>query len=151
MFGIQWDLVQKYIEAKAVAQGTAIGTIQSQLKTNSTSWGNYSSSMYNITNENAQYSTNDGSTWLGSPLNKTSSGNILLTTKASDTFAKQNIFDLAGNVWEWTLEYSSKTSTPCTIRGGSYDSTSAENKVNYRNNGNTLFSYYSIGFRVTIY
>ena len=151
MFGIQWDLVQTYIQNKAVTQGTAIGTIQSQLKTNSTSWGNYSSSMYNITNENAQYSTNDGSTWLGSPLNKTSSGNILLTTKASDTFAKQNIFDLAGNVWEWTLEYSSKTSTPCTIRGGSYDSTSAENNVNYRNNGNTLFSYYSIGFRVTIY
>ena len=55
MFGIQWDLVQKYIEAKAVTQGTAIGTIQSQLITNSTSWGNYSTSKYNITNENAQY------------------------------------------------------------------------------------------------
>ncbi len=151
MFGIQWDLVQKYIEAKAVAQGTAIGTIQSQLKTNSTSWGNYNSSLYNITNENAQYSTNNGLTWLPSPLDKTSTGNILLTTKASNSFAKQNIFDLAGNVWEWTLEYSSKTSTPCTIRGGSYDSTSTENNANYRNNGNTTFSYYSVGFRVTIY
>ena len=151
MFGIQWDLVQKYIEAKAVEQGTAIGTIQSQLKTNSTSWGNYSSSKYNITNENAKYSMNNGSTWLESPLEKTSSGNILLTTKASDAFTKQNIFDLAGNVWEWTLEYSSKASTPCTIRGGSYDSTSTENNANYRNNGNTTFSYYSVGFRVTIY
>ena len=72
MFGIQWDLVQKYIETKAVAQGTAIGTIQSQLKTNSTSWGNYNSSLYNITNENAKYSTDNGSTWLSSPLDKTS-------------------------------------------------------------------------------
>ena len=151
MFGIQWDLVQKYIEAKAVAQGTAIGTIQSQLKTNSTSWGNYNSSLYNITNENVQYSMDNGSNWLPSPLDKTSSNKILLTTKASDIFAKQNIFDLAGNVWEWTLEYSSTTSTPCTIRGGSYDSTSAENNVNYRNKGNTTFSYYSVGFRVTIY
>ena len=151
MFGIQWDLVQKYIEAKAVAQGTAIGTIQSQLKTNSASWGNYNSSLYNITNGNAQYSMNNGSTWLPSPLDKTSADKILLTTKASDTFAKQNIFDLAGNVWEWTLEYSSTASTPCTIRGGSYDSTSAESNSNYRNNGNTVFSYYSIGFRVTIY
>ena len=151
MFGIQWDLVQKYIEAKAVAQGTAIGTIQSQLKTNSTSWGNYNSSLYNITNGNAQYSMNNGSTWLPSPLDKTSANKILLTTKASDTFAKQNIFDLAGNVWEWTLEYSSTASTPCTIRGGSYDSTSAESNSNYRNNGNTTFSYYSVGFRVTIY
>ena len=151
MFGIQWDLVQKYIETKAVAQGTAIGTIQSQLKTNSTSWGNYNSSLYNITNGNAQYSTNNGSTWLPSPLDKTSANKILLTTKASDAFAKQNIFDLAGNVWEWTLEYSSTASTPCTIRGGSYDSTSAESNANYRNNGNATFSYYSVGFRVTIY
>ena len=151
MFGIQWDLVQKYIETKAVAQGTAIGTIQSQLKTNSASWGNYNSSLYNITNGNAQYSMNNGSTWLPSPLDKTSADKILLTTKASDTFAKQNIFDLAGNVWEWTLEYSSTASTPCTIRGGSYDSTSAESNSNYRNNGNATFSYYSVGFRVTIY
>ena len=151
MFGIQWDLVQKYIEAKAVAQGTAIGTIQSQLKTNSTSWGNYNSSLYNITNGNAKYSTDNGSIWLPSPLDKSSANKILLTTKASDTFAKQNIFDLAGNVWEWTLEYSSTASTPCTIRGGSYDSTSAESNANYRNNGNATFSYYSVGFRVTIY
>ena len=98
MFGIQWDLVQKYIEAKAVTQGTAIGTIQSQLITNSTSWGNYSSSKYNITNENAQYSMNNGTTWLPSPLDKTSTEDILLTTKASNSFAKQNIFDLAGNL-----------------------------------------------------
>ena len=53
MYGIQWDLVEKYIEAKAVAQGTAIGTIQSQLMTNSTSWGNYSSTLYDITNASA--------------------------------------------------------------------------------------------------
>lgn len=151
MFGIQWDLVQKYIEARAVAQGTAIGTIQSQLKTNSTSWGNYNSSLYNITSENAQYSMDNGSTWLSSPLDKTSASKILLTTKASDAFTKQNIFDLAGNVWEWTLEYSSTTNTPCIIRGGSYDSTSAESNANYRNNGNATFSYYSVGFRVTIY
>lgn len=151
MFGVQWDLVQKYIEAKSVSQGNSIGAIQSQLKTNSTSWGNYSSSMYDIANENAKYSTNNGGTWLPTPYNKTSAGHILLTTRASDSFAKQNIFDLAGNVWEWTLEYSANTDNPCTIRGGAYESTSSENNVNYRNNGYGTFSYYSIGFRVTIY
>lgn len=151
MFGIQWDLVEKYIEAKAVAQGTTIGTIQSQLKTNSTSWGNYSSTLYDITNESAKYSTNNGSTWLPAPYSKTSSGTTFLTTRATGTFGKQNIFDLAGNVWEWTLEYSANTENPCTIRGGSYDSTSSENNANYRNNGYGTFSYYSIGFRVTIY
>lgn len=151
MFGIQWDLVQKYIENKAVAQGVEIGTIQSQLKTNSTSWGNYTYSLYNITNEKVQYSLNNGSSWLPAPYNKTSSGNTFLTTGASDTFGKQNIFDLGGNVWEWTLEYSNNTTNPCTIRGGSYDSTGSENNVNVRTNGYPSFSYYSIGFRVTIF
>lgn len=151
MFGIQWNLVEKYIESKAVSQGTTIGTIQSQLKTDSTSWGNYSSTLYNITNESAKYSTNNGSTWIVAPYDKTSEGTTLLTTGSIATFRKQNIFDLAGNVWEWTLEYSANTGTPCTIRGGSYESSSTENNANYRNNGNTAFSYYSIGFRVTIY
>lgn len=151
MFGIQWDLVEKYIESKAVAQGTAIGTIQSQLMTNSTSWGNYSSTLYDITNGSVQYSTNNGSSWLAAPYSKTSSGTTFLTTGATGSFGKQNILDFAGNVWEWTLEYSANTSNPCSIRGGSYESTSSENNANYRNNGYGTFSYYSIGFRVTIY
>lgn len=152
MFGIQWDLVEKYIEVKTVTQGTNVNEIQSQLKTNSTLWGNYNSTLYNITNENAKYSVNNGSAWNIAPYNKTASGKVLLTTGSNEDFSKQNIFDLAGNVWEWTLEYSNNTSTPCTIRGGSYDSTSSEeNNVNYRNNGYETFSYYSIGFRVSIY
>ena len=151
MFGIQWDLVEKYIETKAVAQGAAIGTIQSQLKTNSTSWGNYNSTLYDISNDKVQYSTNNGTSWIPAPCNKSASGNTLLTTGAMSIFGKQNILDLAGNVWEWTLEYSGQEGTPCSIRGGSYDSSSTENNANYRNTGNTTFSYYSIGFRVTIY
>ena len=74
-----------------------------------------------------------------------------MTTGAISTFEKQNILDLAGNVWEWTLEYSDNTDNPCTIRGGAYESTSTENNANYRTNGYGTFSYYSIGFRVTIY
>ena len=159
LFGIQWDLVQKYIEAKAVEQGTAIGTIQSQLRNNSTSWGNYRSSIYNIVNESAQYSSNNGSQWLQAPYNKTSSasavlttGSILLSTGANNAFGKQNIFDLAGNLWEWTLEYSNISSQPCVIRGGSYESSaSSELSVNSRSNNTSTQSYWSIGFRMTIF
>ena len=151
MFGIQWNLVQKFIESKAVAQGTNISTIQSLLKTNSTSWGNYESTKYEITDGNVKYSTNNGSTWFNAPYNKTSSGKTLLTAGAIGTFGKQNVFDLAGNVWEWTLEYSSNTSNPCTIRGGAYESTSSENNTNTVSNGYPSFSYFSIGFRVSIY
>ena len=151
-FGIQWDLVQKYIEAKAVAQGIAIGTIQSQLINNSTSWGNYRSSIYNIVSNSAQYSTNNGSEWLQAPYNKASAGSTLLTTGANTAFGKQNILDLAGNVWEWTLENSNISSQPCVIRGGSYESSaSSELSVNSRSNNTTTQTYWSIGFRITIF
>ena len=152
MFGIQWDLVQKYIEAKAVEQGTAIGTIQSQLVSTSTSWGNYRPSIYNITNESAQYSLNNGSQWLQAPYYKNSAGSTILTTGANPGFAKQNILDLAGNVWEWTLEYSNISSQPCVLRGGAYEcSASSELSVNSRSNNTSTQSYSSIGFRITIY
>ena len=152
LFGIQWDLVQKYIESKAVAQGTAIGTIQSQLINNSTSWGNYRSSIYNIVSNSAQYSTNNGSEWLQAPYNKTSASSVLLSTGANTTFGRQNIFDLAGNVWEWTLENSNVSSQPCVIRGGSCESSAAsEITVNSRSNNTSTQSYWSIGFRITIF
>lgn len=152
LFGIQWDLVQKYIEAKAVSQGTAIGTIQSQLINNSTSWGNYRTTIYNIVNSGAQYSTNNGSQWFQVPYNKTSAGSVLLSTGANSDFGKQSIFDLAGNVWEWTLENSNVDSQPCVIRGGAYESSaSSELTVNSRSNNTTTQTYWSIGFRMTIF
>ena len=152
MFGLQWDLVQKYIETKLVSQGTAIGTIQAQLKNDSTAWGNYKTSKYSISNTSAQYSLNNGSKWLQAPYNKEATNSILLTTGTIVGFEKQNIFDLAGNMWEWTLENSNVSSQPCVIRGGSYESeSSSENNMNCRSNNTATQSYSSIGFRVTIF
>ena len=58
MFGVQWDLVLKYLETK--------GTAQADLKTNSTSWGNYYNNLWNITNANSKYAPN-GSIWRSCP------------------------------------------------------------------------------------
>ena len=79
--------------------------------------------------------------------NKESSGTVLLTTGASSTFSKQNIYDIAGNVDEWTLEYTFNPSLPCARRGGrcsSYGSDlPASNRGSYStttSGGNRRFS-----------
>ena len=64
-----------------------------------------------------------------------------------------NIYDLAGNTWEWTLEYA-YSSLPCTYRGGSYGAPSGGTKnVSGRSQGSTtaMSDYGNIGFRVTLY
>lgn len=150
LFGVQWDLVLKYIESKAVLQGTSASKIQEQLKQSSNSWGNYYNSKYEITNANTQYSLNSGSVWNYAPYSKNSAGKVFLTSGSNTIFSKQNIFDFAGNVWEWTLENTNNDANVCVPRGGSFEDTT-ENKANYRGNTYASFSYYGVGFRVAIY
>ena len=143
MFGVQWDLVMKYLETK--------GTSQADLKTNSTSWGNYRNNAWNITNENLKYAPN-GSNWTtATEKSKTASEDILLSTGASESFSKIGIYDLAGNVWEWTLEYTSITGAPCAYRGGNSDSSGSRNPASNRDNNTTTILYDTIGFRLALY
>ena len=142
MFGVQWDLVLKYLETK--------GTSQSDLKTNSTNWGNYSNNLWNITNANSKYYKS--SNWTtGAYGAKASSSSILLSTGASDDFCKQGIYDLAGNVWEWTLEKTSYSSVVCSYRGGGYSTDGDRTSTINRSYNNTTGYDNYIGFRVALY
>ena len=143
MFGVQWDLVLKYLETK--------GTAQADLKTNSTNWGNYYNNSWNITNENSKYAPNGLGWTSGAYGKKDSNKSVLLSTGASETFSKQGIYDLAGNVWEWTLEYTAISSGPCAKRGGNYSSSGSYTPAAYRNNDNTTGYGDSIGFRLSLY
>lgn len=144
MFGVQWDLVLKYLESKGISQA--------DLKTNSTDLGNYNNNLWSITNDNSKYSE-DGSSWTeGAYGTKDSDKDIFLSTGAKETFAKQGIYDFAGNAMEWTLEYTSDSTFPCTYRGGAYNSNGNYGPSNYRGSYATVNSYYGhIGFRVTLY
>ncbi len=144
MFGVQWDLVLKYLETK--------GTAQADLKTDSASIGNYYDNLWEITNENSKYAPN-GSGWTsGARGKKESKTGILLSTGASETFSKQGIYDLAGNVWEWTLEHAtSYSSYPCARRGGSCNLNGSDYPAAYRSNGTTTSFNYNVGFRVVLY
>ena len=166
MFGVQWDLVLKHIETKEVEKGTALATIQSALRSDSKDWGNYSNATFTINRgKYADYKSYTlSTTW--TPYNQTTSNNfvnvssvkqvqsgsdgILLTTGASDTCKKMNIYDLAGNVWEWTLEYSNYSYGPCVIRAGSGIDSDSEPPT-YRMFDYTTNKYGLLGFRVSLF
>ena len=145
LFGVQWDLVMKYLETK--------GTAQADLKTNSTSWGNYSNNAWSITNANLKYySSHSGMGWrTATEKSKTFEADILLSTGADESFSKMGIYDLAGNVKEWTLEYTSDTDAPCAIRGGQYDYSGSDNPASDRLRSSTTILSDGIGFRLALY
>ena len=167
MFGVQWDLVLKHIETKEVEKGTALATIQSALRSNSSSWGNYRDASFTI---NRGKYAKDGalSTWYNyntalencvTYANGTSTkisasdynNSILLTTGASDACKKMNIYDLAGNVSELTLEYTADSNAPCTVRGGSYHNVGSGPPASYRYNLLTTLSVSTYGFRSSLF
>ena len=148
MFGVQWNLVLKYLETK--------GTAQADLKTNSTNWGNYRDNLWNITNANSKYAIYNTNTykykWTSGAYGKRDGDKrILLSTGASETFSKQGIYDLAGNVEEWTLEYVTVSREPCAVRGGSCyvngSDYTADSGIEYVPN----ICSGDIGFRVSIF
>ena len=144
MFGIQWDLTLKYLKEKG-------GLSVEDLTSNSTEWGNYYNTTYNITNANAWYSTDYGANWTKGAYNKNTEGEILLTTGAHSSFSKQKIYDLAGNVYEWTLEKTSSSDYPCAFRGGIYDRSGDYGPASSRFSDCPTSSNSSVGFRVALY
>ena len=143
MFGVQWDLVLAFM-----SKDTAKITSTDVLTKNSTTIGNYSDNLWTIKNANAKYSTDYGSTFTAcpNPFKKESSSSKLLTTGADSSFSVQNIYDIAGNVWEWTLEWTSDTSYPCAFRGGDCYSTGSSRPAAFRNDDNTDSSSYKHRF-----
>ena len=63
-----------------------------------------------------------------------------------------NIYDFAGNEFEWTLEHAtSRSDYPCACRGGDYDPTGSGSPASNRNNYGTTNAGNYIGFRTTLY
>ena len=93
----------------------------------SKSWGNYSDSAF------------EGH---GSPAK---------TGAFGDSTKLNNVYDLAGNVDEWTSSKSLNSSRPCVGRGGGFANTGSRSPASVRNNVSETGCYPSNGFRVALF
>ena len=150
MFGIQWDLVMKFIETKE-------GKTQDELKKDSKDWGNYQNVSFDVTK--GKYSTDKGQTFtevIGSYTKPARTDEnepgILLTTGASERNSVLNIYDIAGNVYEFTLEkYTVDLNYPCCVRGGKNSGYGNKYPAYIHDYGNASNSFNFTGFRSALY
>ena len=161
LIGVQWDLVLKFLDKNG--------------ETDSHEWGNYADSSFTM--ESGKYikyvtgykldtewidydnTAKDNNDYLVNKVKKATpssseyiKGRVLYTTGANTTNnSKKNICDVAGNVYEWTIENTSSTRYPCAVRGGSFDYTGSSIPASNRSINYTSYSYYNHGFRVSLY
>ena len=84
----------------------------------------------------------------GARQTKEKNSNVLVPT--GQTTPVCNIYDMGGNVYEWTTESCSSTDFPFTRRGGYYYSHFANNPAGYRDNfSDNAYGY--DGFRLTLF
>ena len=140
-YGVQWDAAMAFVKDNTHSI------------TDSTSWGNYKNNAWSINRTTASFATSASSgSWTkidSSEKSKTNSETFLLTTGASDTFKAKNIFDLAGNVNEWTME--ANDSTDRVIRGGNCSSSGSGLPASSCNYSFPTTHVGLIGFRSALY
>ena len=163
MFGVQWDLVLAFMHNKG-------NIADSTLTSNSTTIGNYYNSTFDLNRgKYAQYNKlgnpwNNFDSALGSivvsnettgKMKKTEqssySNGILLTTGGTERSNVMNIYDIAGNVSEWTLEKASRTSDLCDFRGGNFTDAGSSIAAASRHRGSADGSDSTLGFRVSLF
>ena len=114
----------------------------------STSWGNCRNSKFNFI---GKYSTNNGTNFtdVTTSTEKPENRDYLLGTGVTEYTKKNNIYDLAGNCWEWTTE--SLSSSDRVYRGGDCDDVGFDHPAYRRFDYSADYSDFCISFRSALY
>lgn len=124
VYGVQWDSMLRFVVSD-------VNNVNNSIR-----WGNYSTSELNYTDIN------------GKSYTKKSGEVRLLKTGASEETKAKNIYDIAGNVYEWTKETTGEGVR--IVRGGSYVVNIGQlAAARYAYNESTANN--AIGFRISFY
>ena len=114
----------------------------------SRSWGNYNNA--EVT-EIMEYSVQGGTNWtIISSSTKENNTDWLLKTGHTDYTSRKNIYDLAGNLWEWTNAKHDSITSEYTNRGGYYGNDGMHNPAAYRYGRTDKYDTF-VGFRVALF
>ena len=139
IFGNLWDEALEWLvkSGATISDGT---TLTYQLMKNSTTWGNHKNATFNYIAANAE-----------TPLmteTKAQSIDTRIPAGSAEYTKANNVYDMAGNVWDWTTE---AYSTDYRVnRGGSYDTYGGKYPASYRNSDGPS-SYYANGCRSVLW
>ena len=134
IWGIQWDETLKWLIDTGEKTYAEVGS-------DSTSWGNYY-------NNSFTYYTNTSK----STATKASRKSVRIPSGAYEGANANNVFDLAGNVYDWTLESDgSGAGNYRYYRGGGCVSYGDGSPAAYRGSDYPYGSYSSIGLRCALY
>jgi len=151
--GTQWDMMMKFLSESSD---------YSDMK--STNWGNYDNvSLTNLrgyyTNVNTSNASTDGfKSTEGFTTNSETSSWVILTTGSTEQVLRKGLYDVAGNLWEWTQESSyvanlgyNITFNTYNLRSGSFYGTYTSIPACYRGFVCATSANTDYGFRPVLY
>lgn len=109
--GSLWDETLDWLVSSEATNSEGTVLTYQLVGNNSTTFGNYNNATFNYIAKDAEIPT--------STKTKETSNSVLIPTGSAEYTKTNNIYDMAGNVWEWTTEAYSTYGRVC--RGGYYD------------------------------